>query len=230
MQLARIQDLPFIKLFNCYKKSDNYAEKSDLVRYEILYQQGGVYVDHDVKCLKSFEPLCRTYDFFCGMEMPYQTFLSSSVLPTSNVLGCRQGHPILKNAMDWLDQLWDRIELQFPGKDRDAVINRVAHRTMLGLAEAFKMKSNEVGNRDIALPTFYFNAPEEKVAIFSYHLRKETWLESESEFEHLVKERLGKISKKTNRVLFVFGIFSVLNIIGLLLLIMKYGKKSRSTI
>ena len=79
MELVRIQDFHFSQLFECYNKSDNYAEKSDLLRYEILYQEGGIYVDHDVKCLQSFEPLSRAFDFYCGMEMPYQTSLSSSV-------------------------------------------------------------------------------------------------------------------------------------------------------
>jgi len=45
MQLSRIQDFQFIKLYDCYKKSDNYGEKSDILRYEILYQHGGIYVD-----------------------------------------------------------------------------------------------------------------------------------------------------------------------------------------
>ena len=35
MQLVRIQDHQFIKLYDCYKKSDNYGE-IDVLRYEIF--------------------------------------------------------------------------------------------------------------------------------------------------------------------------------------------------
>jgi hypothetical protein len=227
MHLCQVQDLQFIKLFECYKKSDNYAEKSDLLRYELLYQEGGIYVDHDIKCFKSFELLCRTFDFYCGMEMPYQTSLSSSVLPTNNLLGSRPGHPILKRSMEWLDQEWDRIENQYPGKDKDAVINRISHRTFLVLGESFKRLANKEGNRDIALPSFYFNAPEERLAIFARHLYKGTWFENESDFEKLVRERLMKISKKTNKILLGFGAFLFINVTCLILLFLRYRKNKQ---
>ena len=226
MQLSRIQDLQFLKLYDCYKKSDNYAEKSDLLRYEILYQEGGIYVDHDVKCLQSFESLNKAYDFYCGMELPYPTALSSSVLPTNNIIGSRQGHTILKRSMDWLCVNWDRIEREYPGKDKDAVINRVSHRTFLVLGETFKQCANKEGNRDIALPTFYFNAPEDKLALYSRHLYKGTWFENETDFEKLVRERLVKITKKTNRLLVIFGVFTLLNAIGFALLLIKSRAKS----
>ena len=225
MQRARIQDLRFTKLFECFKKSENYAEKSDLLRYEILYQEGGIYVDHDVKCVKSFEPLCQAYDFFCGMELPFPNMVS--VLPTNNLLGSRPGHPILKRSMEWLDQEWDRIENEYPGKDRDSLINRVSHRTFLVLGETFKQLANKEGNRDIALPTFYFNAPEEKNAIFSRHLYKGTWFDNETEFEKTVRERLVKISKKTNKILLAFGAFSFINIIGFVLMFLMHKRNAR---
>ncbi len=227
MQMARIQDLKFTKLFECFKKSENYAEKSDLLRYEILYQEGGVYVDHDVKCFKSFESLCQAYDFFCGMELPFPSMLSSSVLPTNNLLGSRPGHPILKKSMEWLDQEWDRIENDYPGKDRDSLINRVSHRTFLVLGETFKQLANKEGNRDIALPTFYFNSPDEKYAIFSRHLYKGTWFENETEFEKTVRERLMKIAKKTNKILLAFGAFSFINIVGFVLMFLMYKRHAR---
>jgi hypothetical protein len=89
--------------------------------------------------------------------------------------------------------------------------------------------ANKEGNRDIALPTFYFNAPEEKDALFARHLYKGTWFENETEFEKNVRERLVKISKKTNKILLAFGAFSFLNIIGLVILFMKYRRTSAKT-
>jgi hypothetical protein len=229
MQLCLIQDLKFLKLYDCYKKSDNYGEKSDILRYEILYQEGGIYVDHDVKCFKSFEPLNRAYDLYCGMEMPYKTCLSSSVLPTNNIVAARPGHPILKRCMEWLAEKWDQIESDYPGKDRDSVINRTAHRTFLALGESFKLLADKDGNHDIAFPAFYFNAPDDKLAIYSRHLYEGTWFENESAFEKLVRERLVKITKKTNNILLFFGVMSFINVIGFVLLFFKYRKVLQKT-
>jgi len=229
MQLVRIQDLHFSHLFECYKKSDNYAEKSDLLRYEILCSEGGVYADHDVRCLESFDPLCRAYDFFCGMELPFPISFISSVLPTNSILGSRPGHPILKRSMEWLTQEWDRIDREYPGKDKDAVISRISHRTFAVLGESFKLLSNRGSSRDIALPTFYFNAPEDRLAIFSRHFYKGTWFENETEFEKIVRQRLMKISKKTNKILLTFGLFSFINVAGLVLLFLKYKKLQRAS-
>jgi hypothetical protein len=109
------------------------------------------------------------------------------------------------------------------------VINRVSHRTFLVLGETFKLLANKEGNRDIALPTFYFNAPEEKYSIFCRHLYQGTWFENESQFEKTVRERLMKISKKTNKILLAFGVFSFINVVGLVLLFMKHRQSSRKT-
>ena len=50
------------------RESRSPAEISDLMRYEILYQYGGVYVDFDFQCLKSLEPLHYLYDFYTGIQ------------------------------------------------------------------------------------------------------------------------------------------------------------------
>lgn len=218
MELCLVRDFPFHKLEEFYHQSENYAEKSDLLRLEILYREGGIYADHDVTCFKSFDPLVRGYDLFCGMEVPFPTTLSSSVLPTNNLLGARPGHLLLSNCMDWLGENWQRIEREYPGKDRDAIINRVSHRTFRVLGEIFKLHSNQEGNIDIAFPSYYFNAPKVEDAIFARHQYKGTWFENESEFEKMARKRLMMLSKKTNKILLAVAVLSGLNLLGFALL------------
>lgn len=55
-------DMTNKKVFNMV---DNFGFKSDIVRYEILYKYGGVYIDTDFLCLKSFDSLLNL-DFFAG--------------------------------------------------------------------------------------------------------------------------------------------------------------------
>ena len=48
-----------LRLFNqaAYDEATNYGTKSDVLRYELLYVYGGVYVDCDMQCIGSFERL-----------------------------------------------------------------------------------------------------------------------------------------------------------------------------
>lgn len=214
MELCYIKDFEFTKLAPFFAQSDNYGEKSDILRYEILNQEGGVYVDHDVKCFKSFAPFHTQYDLFCGLEVPYATTLSSSIWPTNNVVGAKAGHPMMGKVIDWLSVHWDQIEKDYPGKDRDSVINRVSHRTFLVLGEIFRANNNLLGNVDIAFPSYYFNAPKEEWALFSQHQYKGTWFENESVFEKKVRKRLMMLSKKANKMLLAVSILAGLMTIG----------------
>ena len=40
-----------------FENCESFSEKSDILRFEILYQFGGLYVDTDFECLKNIDPL-----------------------------------------------------------------------------------------------------------------------------------------------------------------------------
>ncbi len=215
------------KLREHYENSDNFGEKSDLLRLEIIDQEGGVYVDHDVKCLKAFDPFHHAFDLYCGMEMPYKTSLESSIFPTNNTLGARAGHPILKRCKEWLVENWDAIEKAYPGKDRDAILNRIAHRTFYVLGKVMRERANQEGFRDIALPTLYFNAPKDELALFARHMYAGTWFENETAFEKGTRERLMYLSKKANRALLYVGLSAAVNVLCFALLALLIVKKNK---
>lgn len=50
------------KILNTYNKLDYLHQKVDFIRYCILYEMGGVYVDMDVTILKSFDKIIDTYN------------------------------------------------------------------------------------------------------------------------------------------------------------------------
>ena len=66
------------------------SELSNLIRYEILVRHGGVYVDTDVECRRSFEPLLRGIDAFAALELPGRVGTA--------VLGSAPGHPAFRRA------------------------------------------------------------------------------------------------------------------------------------
>lgn len=64
------------------------AERSDLLRYEILHRLGGVYIDTDMECLKPIDPLLEGVGFFAGKVRGNRL--------NNAIMGCEPGHPSAK--------------------------------------------------------------------------------------------------------------------------------------
>ena len=74
-----------------YERLRNPAERSDIIRLEVLYRFGGVYVDTDVECLRPIDPLLdEGTDFFVGAV---QGKVENAVIASA------AGHPILERAL-----------------------------------------------------------------------------------------------------------------------------------
>lgn len=85
-----------MKLFNqkYYDKEKNYGAKADILRYELLYKFGGVYLDVDMVLLQPLDILHHTYEFYTCL-MPSWT---SDVI-ANGVIGCIPKHPIMKHCI-----------------------------------------------------------------------------------------------------------------------------------
>lgn len=83
-----------------YDHAINYAERSDIARYEILYRFGGLYVDTDCECLQPFDILHRCYDFYTGLELPgIAPWLGTIIFPNA-LIACVPEHPIMRECID----------------------------------------------------------------------------------------------------------------------------------
>ena len=83
-------DLPDRNLFNSIR---SVGHKSDYLRYHILNQFGGLYIDTDFECLKPFEPLSYL-DFYTGIGFPAEVELYIGLIATT------PGHPIIKRIVE----------------------------------------------------------------------------------------------------------------------------------
>ncbi len=138
-------------------KTSNYGEKSDLLRYEILYTQGGIYVDHDVFCYHSFQPLHDSVDFVTVLEKPHRDVgFDSSIVPAICLIGSRQGHPIMKRAIENVYECWDRVENEYA----DRPFLRVVNRTFRSFGEAVIKQIGQTGMIDLPLPSSFLFAEE----------------------------------------------------------------------
>lgn len=85
-----------------YDQAKSYGEKSDILRYEILYHQGGLYIDVDFENKNSllFTKLNNSYDFYVGFEpIEHKQPSISSPLIGNAVIASIPGHPILENVI-----------------------------------------------------------------------------------------------------------------------------------
>ena len=74
-----------------YERLRKPAERSDIIRLEVLLRFGGVYIDTDYECLRSIEPLLDGVEFFTAYIKPKGV--------NNALIGATAGHPILERAV-----------------------------------------------------------------------------------------------------------------------------------
>ena len=214
MEVHTLNRFPLQELEECYYKSDNFGERSKILRYAVLLEEGGVYVDHDVQCLKTIAPLRENYDFFCGMEPLGPTIMSSSLNPSPHLLASTAQHPILKAAKKWLMAQWDSLESQYPGSEPSAIHNRVMHRGFKSLTVGIKEAHNRSGRRDAVFPPDYFSLSSRNKAIYTTHRHQGTWHKPKVSRESKEQQLFKDVKREFSRTL-LFGFFLAAVNVGL---------------
>lgn len=195
MEKRKIDDLPFAEGKNSYNRAQNYGEKSQVLRYAILLNEGGIYADHDTVPTASLEPLLQKCDFFCGLAPLKPSMLSSSVYPVNHLIGSKAGHPIFAAALQWLDRNWKRLEIEYGGGTGEAeLVNCMSHRTLQALEIGIKLLAGRSASRDVILPSQFLSSPEK--GIFASHLERRLWARRPSRSEIKIKEQLYSIQEQ----------------------------------
>ncbi len=122
-----------------FDEAINYGEKSDILKYEIVYQVGGMYVDFDFECLKPFDDLFGRYDFFTGIQ-PLDTNVEQL---GAALFASKPNHPILRHAVETI-------------KDDHQHKQIIIKTGPIHFSQAFIAKAGSEDNLDIAFPASYF--------------------------------------------------------------------------
>jgi mannosyltransferase OCH1-like enzyme len=75
-------------------RADAYAQKSDIMRYEILYNYGGIYLDTDFDLVKNITPLLTHELVLCNEDTWVDHYITTAFIASS------KGNPNLKRCMD----------------------------------------------------------------------------------------------------------------------------------
>lgn len=152
-----VQEYDFGVLGPYIALSTNWGEKADMMRYTILFKEGGVYADHDVYCERSVGPLVDHFDFVAGCDpsQPHPGIESNVIVNNSTILS-RPQHPILGSAIEQIVRGWHTALEKCPGSDGMSELERVARRTLAPFIEAAKGCRCLGHNKDIILPSSFF--------------------------------------------------------------------------
>lgn len=87
--------------FECQKEIDEIEEingKADIIRWEILYKYGGVFIDADSICIEPFDEELMNKSCFAGWE---QEEVRAGLIATGT-MGFPINHPLVKSAINWI--------------------------------------------------------------------------------------------------------------------------------
>jgi mannosyltransferase OCH1-like enzyme len=82
---------PDLERREVYERLRQPAERSDVLRLELLHRHGGIYLDADFECVRSIEPLLEGVQFFCAYNDPGRV--------NNAIIGSVPGHPLLATAI-----------------------------------------------------------------------------------------------------------------------------------
>ncbi len=102
-------DMHSVKWVEQAYAAGKWAFVADYIRLYALHTVGGIYLDTDVRVIKSFDPFLK-HRAFSGIEWAQHPFYSRSEMPWNNginiesgIMGCEKGHPVFKAFMDFYE-------------------------------------------------------------------------------------------------------------------------------
>lgn len=138
--------------------SRNMGERSDILRYELLYHFGGLYVDTDFECLHPFDFLHYECDFYTAYLPAEGEFVVANGL-----IAARAGHPLMLKIINELKNWWDN-------EDHEHIIERTGPK--------FFSKALEV---------HYATAPGVNIILPSNVVYPLSWVQSRDDVYRFVK-------------------------------------------
>lgn len=167
-------------------ESKKWAFISDVARLEIIYTEGGIYLDTDVELIKSLDSLL-VYDLYFGFENP-------NGINTGIGFGGTKSHYVLKELLyDYLDR-----PLIYPGQTRIDVCTKIQTSSLRRIFPQLRMDgSHQVYNNVAFLPEDYLN-PYTGVtqSSISIHHSALSWMgDKQREMNNTYSKRHSKFAK-----------------------------------
>jgi mannosyltransferase OCH1-like enzyme len=140
-----------------YERARTPAERADLIRLELLWRFGGVYLDVDFECCRPIDDLLEGVELFAASLKPGGR--------TNNaMIGAIPAHPLLGRALD-------RARIQEPGEPFD--------KTASGSLFFDSIISGQPGVTVMPAELFYPATPEQRRGAYAIHHAARSWKDSD---------------------------------------------------
>ena len=154
-------------------KAKKWAFVSDYIRAKAIYEQGGIYLDTDVRVIDSLTPLIDNKAFI-GFEN--NNYLSAAIF------GAEKGHPFMQDILDYYK---DR-NFEYDVNNQMAGVNSVSVTDML--IDKYGLK---IGNKEQELKDGIHVYPDGVLcnpssSSLSIHLFTGTWMNGRHSFKHKI--------------------------------------------
>jgi len=188
IRMRYLDEFDFERTKSYIDNSNNWSEKSDLIRMMILIKEGGIYTDHDVVCLRKFDNFISHFDFIAGCESMHNLLeLDSAFLTCTGVIISRPDHPIIKATIEEALKNWKKAEAQYPGNDKNNTFKRVILRVFVPFVLCSKKYLCSDASNSIILPTCYFHGYQafsdqklkklhNKGFVYAFHQFNNSWI------------------------------------------------------
>lgn len=133
-----------------------YTQGSDIIRYNVLKNFGGLYMDLDYQLYKSIDFILDKYDFIAGIDDEKEMFIGAGLI------GAKKNHPIVLETINVIDRnLNNKAKapkyVLFPKNEFSRIIVSVGPRV---LVPGVYKKLNTDGNKDyIASHGVFYDHP-----------------------------------------------------------------------
>ncbi len=135
------------------KRSCNWYEKENLLKYHLLYEKGGVVLSRHVIYHRPLDALVKEKDFFCTIEPLDHHLTGSSFLLSTQIMGAKKQHPVLQYCQKLIEKNWGYYAKAFPEQDKESMEYKAAFRTQRPLTLAYLEKK---ALYDWVFPSAYF--------------------------------------------------------------------------
>ncbi len=144
-----LKDFPFINRA-AFDGATNWGMKADILRYEILYYYGGLYVDLDFECIKPFDSLNYSYDLYTGLLSPHEI--------ANGLIAAAPGSASLLKAIGAIKQYFQTAQMPKNG-DNMGVINATGPVFFTNVIADYYQSAKEEDRENIMVfPVPYFYA------------------------------------------------------------------------
>jgi len=225
LRLRGREEFPLGALEEYYYDAPTTHERSFVLRYAILLKEGGVYINPDLECRASLQPLLATHDFFCALAIPGHTFQSSSVQPGCELIAAAKEHPILASATQWLKGHWKAFEDLSGATDDLCMQSRLQHRCAHALSMGIESAACKEGRSDSVFPPHFFYG-DANSGVYATAPKALFRRQQEAEKEKMQDALKGIHNQLRFSLLLIFAL-GVLNLILVIVIVYLYRKRKK---